>query len=144
MSRFHRSLLVVPALALATACGRVREMVTDMVHVQRCVADRAGTNSVNMSFGNKRFTLGLANSPLDTLPAEARAAAARRVAQCVRENYHRATTLDEVAITFTKRSKVGPANVSTSTTPLVFAMKDLGTSAPAATDSTAGQAKAPN
>jgi hypothetical protein len=144
MNRLYRGLLIVPAAAAVLGCGRIREMVTDMVHVQRCVADRAGTHSVNMNLGaGKRFTLGLVNSPLDTLPPEARAAAARNVALCVRENYRRYAALSEVAITFTHRASTGPVKVSTTTTPIVFAMKDLGAATPAA-DSAAGQAKSPN
>lgn len=143
MNRLHRSLLIVPLAAVAIGCGKIREMVTDMVHVQRCVAERSGTHSVNINIGTgKRFTLGLVNSPLDTLPAEARAAAARHVAECVRENYHRYGTLNEVAITFTTRASGGVVKVSTTTTPLVFAMKNLGTAT--ASDSAAGQTKAPN
>ena len=144
MNRLNR-LLIVPVATLAVGCGRIRDIVTDMVHVQRCVAQRSGTNSVNMNLGaGKRFTLGLVNSPLDTLPAEARAAAAKHVAECVRENYRRYANLNEVAISFTHRAGTGVAKVSTTTTPLVFAMKDLGaaTTTPA-TDST-GQAKAPH
>jgi hypothetical protein len=144
MNRLHRSLLIVPVAAAFVGCGRIREMVTDMVHVQHCVADRSGTHSVNMNLGTgKRFTLGLVNSPLDTLPAEARTAAARSVAMCVRENYRRYAALNEVAITFTHRAAAGVVKVSTTTTPIVFAMKDLGAAA-SATDSAAAQAKAPN
>lgn len=144
MNRLNRSLLIVPAAVVVVGCGRIREMVTDMVHVQRCVADRSGTRSVNMNLGaGKRFTLGLVNSPLDTLPAEARTAAARNVALCVRENYRRYAALTEVAITFTHRAGAGAVKVSTSTTPIVFAMKDLG-AATSAADSAAGQPKSPN
>ncbi|MFI5279477.1 MAG: hypothetical protein ACHQU1_03195 [Gemmatimonadales bacterium] len=144
MNHMQRGMLIVPVAAVVIGCGRVREMVTDMVHVQRCATERSGTKSINMNLGTgKRFTLGLVDSPLDTLPAEARAAGARRVALCVRENYHRYADLNEVAISFTHKTTVGPANVSTTTSPLVFAMRDLGTATPA-TDSSAGQTKAPN
>lgn len=143
MNRFH-PLLIVPVAALAVGCGKIRDMVTDMVHVQRCAVQRSGTTSINMNLGaGKRFTLGLVNSPLDTLPAQARTAGARSVAQCIRDNYRRYAELTDVAITFVHRTGTGAAKVSVSSTPLVFAIKDLGAAAPAA-DSTAGQTKAPN
>ncbi|MFI5207317.1 MAG: hypothetical protein ACHQX4_04780 [Gemmatimonadales bacterium] len=135
--------MIVPAVAVAAGCGTVRDMVRDFQHIQSCVTQRSGAQSINISIGTKRFTIGLVNSPMDTLPAEARAAAARQVAECVRDNYHRYGTLDDVAITFTKQSKIGVAKVSTTTASLVFTTKVLGP-APAGADSAAGRAKAAN
>jgi hypothetical protein len=143
MNRLHRSLLIVPMAAVAAGCGTVRDMVRDFQHIQSCVTERSGTHSINISMSTKRVTIGLVNAPIDTLPAEARAAAARQVAECVRDNYHRYGSMDDVAVAFTHQSKVGVAKVSTTTAPLVFTTKVLGP-APAGADTAAGHAKAPN
>ena len=143
MNPVYRSLVIVPVAAVAAGCGTVRDLVRDFQHIQSCVTQRSGAQSINISIATKRFTIGLVNAPMDTLPAEARAAAARQVAECVRDNYHRYGTLDDVAITFTKQSKIGVAKVSTTTEPLVFTTKVLGP-APAGADTAAGGAKAPN
>lgn len=145
MNRVHRGLVIVPVAAVAIGCGTIRDMVKDLQHIQSCARQRSGTQSVNVTLNTgKRFTIALVNAPIDTLPAEARAAAARQVAECVRDNYRRYGTLNEVAVAFTHRAKVEVANVSTTTAPLVFTTKVLGPAPAPGADSAGGQTKAPN
>jgi hypothetical protein len=145
MNRVHRGLVIVPVAALAVGCGTIRDMIKDMVHIQLCVRQQSGTQSVNVNVGTgKRFTIGLVNAPIDTLPAEARTAAARKVAECVRDNYHRYGRLNEVAVAFTHSATVGVAKVSTTTAPLVFTTKELGAAPAPSADSTGARAPARN
>ena len=143
--RALRGALIVPAAAIVVGCGTIRQLVKDMQHIQTCATQSSRAQTINISMGGaKRFTIGLINSPIDTLPAAERAAAVRKVAECVRDNYSRYGTLGEVAVVFTHRTEVGGAKVSASGTPIVFTTRDLGPR-PGATraDSAAGQAKAP-
>jgi hypothetical protein len=144
MRSAHRSLLIAPLAAAAVSCG-LGDMVKDMVHVERCIAQRSGTRSMNVNLGaTKRLTIQLVNAPIDTLPAEARAAAARQVAECVRDNYRRFSSLDEITVGFTRRASAGPVKVSTTGTSFDFKTKDLGQPAAPGADSTAGRAPTPN
>lgn len=142
MIRIRRGMLAVTLVAAATGCGKFRDMVEGVVAMQRCLALRAGTNSVSIGQSGKRLTLTLANSALDTLPAEPRTAAARQIALCARDNYPMYERLTEVAVVFSTRAGTGVAKVvSTSGAPLVFATRDLGAKPALPADS--GAAKAP-
>ena len=143
--RVFRGALIVSATAVVVGCGTIRQLVRDMQHIQTCATQRSGAETINISMGGgKRFTIGLINAPVDTLPEAARSAAARKVAECVRDNYSRYAKLGEVAIVFTHRSTVGGAKVSTSGTPLVFTTRELGQPVAGGADSAAAPAKAPN
>ena len=132
------------ALAIGTVSCGLGDMVKDMVHVQRCIAQRSGTRSISVNLKNKQFAIQLVNAPIDTLPAEARAAAARQVAECVRDNYRRFNSLDDITVGFTRRAAVGPVKVSTTGASFDFKTKDLGQPAAPAADSTAARAPTPN
>ena len=125
MRHAYAALLIAPLAAAAMGCG-VLDMAKDMAKVSHCMADRAGTHSMNVKTSNKRLTVMLVNSPLDTLPVQLRIRAARTVATCMKENFSRPETFDEIAIGFERRTTTGPVNVSTSGDPVVFRMADLG------------------
>jgi hypothetical protein len=145
MNRVHRGLLIAPLAAVALGCGTIRGIIKDVQHIQSCATQRSSAEHININLTTtKRFTIGLINAPIDTLPAEARAAAARHVAECVRDNYRRYASLNEVAVVFTRRTTTGGVKVSESGTPMIYTTKDLGQPAAAGADSTAGRARAPN
>ena len=145
MRRSRGGMLVVTIALTVGGCGRFRDMVSGVIQMQHCLTQDGGTSSVNINQTDKRVTITLVNSPLDTLPAEARSAGARRVALCVRDNYPAYQSLTEVAIAFERRASAGPVNVaSTSGTRLVFATRDLGAPHAPASDSGAAKAASPN
>lgn len=145
MNRLYRGLLIVPVTAVAVGCGTIRDMIKDMQHIHGCVTQRSSAQAININMTtSKRFTIGLVNAPIDTLPTAARTAAVRQVAECVRDNYRRYTSLTEVAVVFIHRRTTGGVKVSESGAPIIYTTRELGQPASPPADSAAGRTKAPN